>query len=301
MYRTILIPLDGSAFSERALPMATALARTLSAQIILVRAASAATLPGVDRSEAQCRAVEECQAYLYALSTRLSEQSFGVETAIPYGDPGESILLEIGLRSADLVVMCTHGRSGLGRWIYGSVAENVLARSPTPVLLVHPTGEIPTLGPDPAQASILVPLDGSTFAETALPHAATVARAFGGTLWLLRVVERSIASYTYPGVGVVEIANNEERRGAGSYLEGVAQRLRSDGLSVSTVVEEGWVAEIIAYHGRGMGASTIAMATHGRTGILRLLLGSVALEVVRRSSLPVLLVRPSAPAETVSR
>ena len=219
MYRTILVPLDGSAFSERALPMATTLAQTMSARLVLVRAASASVFPGADPTEAQCQAVEEAQAYLWALATGLSEQGLSVEVAVPYGDAAESILLEIGLRGADLVVMCTHGRSGLGRWIYGSVAEQVLARSPAPVLLVHPTGEAATLGPEPKQAALLVTLDGSAFAETALPHAATLAHAFGGTILLLRTVEPSMLAYNYPIMGLVQESLAREHREAEAYLE----------------------------------------------------------------------------------
>jgi nucleotide-binding universal stress UspA family protein len=293
MYHTILVPLDGSAFSERALPMATTLARALRAQVILVRAASAAVFPGTDPTEAQVQAVEEAQAYLSALAAGLSEHDLNIEVAVPYGDAAESILLEIGLRSADLVVMCTHGRSGLGRWIYGSVAEQVLAHSPAPVLLVRPTGEVATLTPEPEQTTLLVPLDGSAFAETALPHTAALARAFGGTILLLCAVEPPMVPYTYQGVSLAPGASMEIAREAESYLEQVAQRLRSAGLSVLTVVREGWPADVIAYRGPALGPSLIVMATHGRTGVARLLLGSVALEVVRRSPLPVMLIRPT--------
>jgi nucleotide-binding universal stress UspA family protein len=292
MYHTILVPLDGSAFSERALPMATTLAHTMSSQLVLVRAASASVFTGADPAEAQCQAVKEAQAYLWAVAAGLSEQGLSIEVAVPYGDAAESILLEVGLHSADLVVMCTHGRSGLGRWIYGSVAEQVLARSPAPVLLVHPTGEVATLGPEPKQATLLVTLDGSAFAETALPHAAALAHVFGGTLVLLRAVARPIAAYSYPGVGLVHESLEEEHQQAESYLGDVAQRLRGDGLSVQTVVREGWPADVIVYRGAALGPKLIVMATHGRTGVVRLLLGSVALEVVRRSPLPVLLIRP---------
>lgn len=291
MYHTILVPLDGSAFSERALPMATTLARALRAQVTLVRAVSAAVFPGTDPTEAEVQAVGEAHAYLSALAAGLSEQGLNVEVAVPYGDAAESILLEIGLRSADLVVMCTHGRSGLGRWIYGSVAEQVLAQSPVPVLLVRPTGSTEMLAPERERTTLLVPLDGSSFAETALTHAATLARAFSATILLLRALEHETASYRSSGrvqddsAGLIPDAE--------PYLEGVAQRLRSTGLSVQTVVEEGRPGDAIAYHAATLGPGLIVMATHGRTGVGRLLLGSVALEVLCHSPLPVMLIRPA--------
>lgn len=300
MYHKILVPLDGSTFSERALPMATGLAQAMKSHVILMHAASASVFPGTDATEAQVQAVDEAKTYLSALKNELSEQGLDVEVAVPYGDAAESILLEIGLRGVDLVVMCTHGRSGLGRWVYGSVAEQVLAQSPAPVLLVHPSGEVATFGPTSTQASILVPLDGSPFAEAALPHAIAIARTFGGTITLLRAVEPPTASHSYPGLDLFQISLEEEHQKAESYLTAVADRLRSDGLSVQTVVREGWPAEIIAYRNAALGPKLIVMATHGRTGVARLLLGSVALQVVRHSLLPILLVRPTQGADPVA-
>ncbi len=296
MYNTILVPLDGSKFSERALPMAASLAEANRSHIILLRAASVSALPGTDSGPAQLQAIAEDQAYLAALAAGLSERGLSVEIAVPYGDAAEAILLEISLRNADLVIMCTHGRSGLGRWIYGSVAEKVLAQSPVPVLLVRPSGEIAMLGPEPAQASVLVPLDGSPFAEAALPHAATLAKAFGSTILLLHATEPPVGAYYYPEIGLVQGVLAEDKGEAESYLSAVAERLRSDGLSVETILREGWPADVIVYQGATLEPRLIVMATHGRTGVVRLIFGSVALEVVRRTSLPVLLIRPGEPA-----
>ncbi len=296
MYKTILVPLDGSEFGERALPMAAALARAMNAQLVLMCAASATTFPGTDATEAQVQAVAEAQAYLQATAADLSGQGLKVDVAVPYGPAAESILLEVELRHADLLVMCTHGRSGLGRWVYGSVAEEVLARSPVPVLLVRHSGEVATLGPEPEQASLLVTLDGSAFAETALPHAVTLARTFGGSILLLRTVEESVPAHRHPSVAILQEATEEQMRASKSYLDDVAERLRQEGVAVQTMVLKGWAADVIAYRGAALGPRLIVMATHGRTGVARWFLGSVAQEVIRRSPLPVLLVRPAAPA-----
>ncbi len=292
MYRTILVPLDGSAFSERALPVAASLAQALQAQVILVRAVSASVFPGVDATDAQVQAVNEAHDYLSALAAGLSEQNLNVDIATPYGDPAEMITLEVGLRKADLVVMCTHGRSGLGRWVYGSVAEQVLARSPVPVLLVRPTGAVTPLALEPGKIKLLVPLDGSLFAEAALPHAADLARALDGTILLMRMVEPPVAPYV-SGEVLVPGVMPELTAQAESYLAEVAQGLREAGLSVETITREGWPADVIAYGAEALGVNLIVMTTRGRTGIVRLLLGSVAMEVVRRSPLPVMLIRPA--------
>jgi nucleotide-binding universal stress UspA family protein len=300
MYHTLLVPLDGSAYSERALPMAMSVARHLKARVFLMRVASTLAFPGADATDAQVQAVRESRIYLEALASGMSGQGVDIETAVPFGDAAEEILVEIGLRKADLVVMCTHGRSGLGRWIYGSVAEQVLHRSPVPVVLVHPTGDATTLEPEPGRTSFLVPLDGSAFAEAALPHAAALARSFGGRILLVRAFEPPIAAYSYAVVSPVQISSEELQQEAESYLKEVAVRLRGDGLPVETIVREGWPAAIIARQGGALGPGLIIMATHGRTGVARLFLGSVALEVVRRSPLPVMLIRPAQQAADAS-
>jgi nucleotide-binding universal stress UspA family protein len=293
MYHTLLVPLDGSAYSERALPMAMSLARHLKARVFLVRTAGALAFPGADAADAQVHAVREARTYLEVLAAGMSGQGADIEIAVPFGDAAGEILEEIGLRKADLVVMCTHGRSGLGRWIYGSVAEQVLHRSPVPVLLVQPTGDAMTLAPEPGRTSFLVPLDGSAFAEAALPHAAAMARSFGGRILLLRTFEPPIAAYSYAVVSPVQVSSEELQREVEAYLEEVAARLRADGLSVETTAREGWPARVIAQQSAALGPGLIVMATHGRTGVARLFLGSVALEIVRRSALPVMLIRPT--------
>jgi nucleotide-binding universal stress UspA family protein len=298
MYRTILVPLDGSPFSERALPMALSFARPLGSRLILTRAAAATTFPGADATDAQVEAVREARDYLAGVVASLSGEGVEVEIAVPYGDPAEQILMEIDLHSADLVVMCTHGRTGLGRWIYGSVAEQVLHRSPVPVVLVHPTGETEMLAPSPALArtAFLVLLDGSPFAETVLPHAADLARALDGTILLLRVVEPPLPTYAFAEASMTPPPVATTYAEAESYVAGVAQRLTEPGLTVQTEVAEGWPADIIAQRSETLGHGMVVMATHGRSGVARLLLGSVALQVVRRSAVPVMLVRPSMPA-----
>lgn len=119
-----------------------------------------------------------------------------------------------------------------------------------------------------------------------------LARAFDGTILLLRAYQRPTPAYPYGEVALTPRSSEDLQQEAASYLDEVAGRLRRDGAAVQTNVREGWAPNIIAYQGPALGSSLIIMATHGRTGIARLLLGSVALEVVRRSPLPVMLIRP---------
>jgi nucleotide-binding universal stress UspA family protein len=139
--RTILVPLDGSALSETALPCAVELATPSGARIVLLRATEAHGLPGVDPIEAQVRVVSEGEAYLGRVADRLSAQGVQpVETSLWYGPPAYAIVEAARLRAIDLIVMTSHGRSGLGRLILGSVAESVLRGTRTPILLLREAG-----------------------------------------------------------------------------------------------------------------------------------------------------------------
>lgn len=137
--KKILVPLDGSALAELALPKAIELARGARGALLLLRAAEAHTLPGVDPTDAQVRVVEEAEAYLAHVAARL-ETADGppVETSVWYGPPAVAIVEAARLRGIDLIVMTTHGRSGLPRLFFGSVAESVLRGTATPILLIRP-------------------------------------------------------------------------------------------------------------------------------------------------------------------
>ena len=134
----ILIPLDGSALAESALGKATELAGDGGATLMLLRAAEARSLPGVDPTEAQVEVVREAEEYLAGVTARLSTQGIkSVETSVWYGSAASAIVEAARLRKADMIVMSTHGRSGLGRLILGSVAESVLRGTTTPILLLR--------------------------------------------------------------------------------------------------------------------------------------------------------------------
>jgi nucleotide-binding universal stress UspA family protein len=296
MYRTILVPLDGSPLAECAVPYAETVARANGAQIILLRAAVAHTLLGTGPGD-EVAAVQEAEAYLADVTTRLFDRS-GVWTATFYGEPAEAIIEEIRLREADLVVMATHGRSGLGRLMYGSVTEAVLGRSPVPVLLVRAWQEELPMALIAEHPRLLVPLDGSAFAEEALPVAQELADALGGELLLMRAgVPLEHARPTESG-GIVApdqqlAALEAEARG---YLRGVSDRLEKRQATTQPQIDArvGTPAEAIAEASREHAVALIVMATHGRTGLARLLLGSVADDVLRHGSVPLLLVRPAA-------
>ena len=134
----ILVPLDGSMLAEAALSTALDLAGKDGATLGLLRAAEASTLPGIDAVRAQITAIREAEEYLAAVAKRLADKGIGrVETHVWYGPAAAAIVEAAAAQKADLIVMCTHGRSGLGRLVLGSVTESVLRGTTVPILVVR--------------------------------------------------------------------------------------------------------------------------------------------------------------------
>jgi len=133
--RTILVPFDGSNLAERALAYAPALSVPTAASLVLVRAVAANTLADIDESVARVHRLATAGHYLLDVSASLRERAFACEIATPLGSPASCILSEAKRRGVDLIAMSTDGRTGPIRWLLGSVAESVVARSPVPVLL----------------------------------------------------------------------------------------------------------------------------------------------------------------------
>jgi nucleotide-binding universal stress UspA family protein len=137
----ILVPLDGSPLAETALGPALDLASGWGASVLLLRAAEAHGLPGTDPTEAQVEVVREAEEYLDSVTRRFrGAPTAGISTSVWYGAPAEAIAEAARFNRVDMIVMTTHGRSGLGRMFLGSVAESVLRSTPTPVLVLHPDG-----------------------------------------------------------------------------------------------------------------------------------------------------------------
>lgn len=291
MFKTILVPLDGSHLAEGALPIATTLAQALHSQLLLVQAVRAFGLAGENLVDLQRRLTADALAYLEPVAAQLRGQGIATQVVAPAELAEDAILVEADARHADLIVMTTHGRSGLGRWLYGSVAESVLMRSPIPVLLVRATADLtPAVAWAPQR--ILVPLDGSFFAEAALPPAVELARALKAPLVLLRVVPGN-APRRLEWAARDEFAPEPPASRGGhatSYLAAQAKALRQGGLTVDTVQRVGSPADAILEEADS--TSLMVMSTHGRSGLQRLLAGSTALTVLRQSVSPILLIRP---------
>jgi nucleotide-binding universal stress UspA family protein len=303
MLRRLVVPLDGSELAERALPYAVQLGRARQGRLVLVRVALAPPPSGFDWEAQQTAAVVEADQYLAEVVAKLGP-SVPVETSIPYGRPATEIVNLVREVQADGVVMATHGRTGVAHLLYGSVAETVLAASPVPVFLVHAQpGEAAPVPFDPPAARLLVPLDGSPFAEAALATAVDVLGP-SGELILLSVVaaaEHAQRDEHYRVIAYLDQVQEALEREARDYLNSVARRIVRDhpGTRLRVEVRVGKPAEGIATAAGTELADVVVMSTHGRTGVRRAVTGSVAGAVLRTSHTPVLMVHPVAePGQT---
>jgi nucleotide-binding universal stress UspA family protein len=293
MINTILVPLDGSPLAERALPHAEAIATATGARIALIRAVQEQTFLAIEKPAARVTAMAEAEAYLTEIADRLIARGFTVDTGVVHDGAATAILAEAERREANLIAMATHGRGGFGRLRYGSVAEAVLRRTETPLLLVRAWSVERQAAPFAVRPRLLVPLDGTAFAEEALLVATRLALALGGELILLHAVS-PFEQVFMPEAILANFPDEEAARGAEAreYLEQLVARGATGGCQTTIDVRLDVPTLAIEEAARDHTADLVVMATHGRTALGRLALGNVADAVLQYSRVPLLLVRP---------
>ena len=286
MIGTVIVPLDGSELSERALNIAEAIAGRTSSDLLIARVGRI----GADEPE-----MEQIRKYLKA---RASNASGKVATFTDRGRPAQSII-ELAHQHVDpIIVMSTHGRGGIHRWMTGSVAEEVVRGAGVPVLLVRGDQEIPSAEKIELR-SILLPVDGSRYSESAIDYAVELARLFGSTLHLIRVVDTPSAygmlsrhMETAATGDILDEIIDSMRDEANAYIDQLAERLSSEGVQVRKTVVEGFPGEQLIEHERRGFFQLVVMATAGRSGVSRVVFGSVAERMLKLGRSPVMMVRP---------
>lgn len=283
MYEKVLISLDGSEDSEVVLPYAEELARRLHSKLEIV---------GV-YSEHEHTSERLFKNYLNDLINQLNSKGLQSRAVFLYGNAAEEILNYANNSDTSLIGMATHGRSGIGRWILGSVAEKVLKGATKPLLLVSEKRSKVTAAEKPIFQRILIPLDGSTLGEAMLPWAKELARRTKSKLFLLHVI---LSPDKLTGVSHYAISFEEQliatlRKQGREYITSVAAELEREKLDFKHDLITGMPADTILDYANENDIDLIAMSTHGRTGVGRFILGSVADKVVHVSKLPVLLIR----------
>lgn len=302
MMRKIVIPLDGSRFAERVLAHISRLGTPNSAELLLVRVIESSRYYSYVSPDAvhifdftQWR--KEAEAYLKRVAGELRALGYKVNTLVTDGDVATTICEVASAQDAGLIAMTTHGRSGVQRWLMGSVADRIIRTTSLPIYLVRPGKEVLVSGP-PQQ--ILVPLDGSALAESALSPALDLIAGTDAEVWLVQAVEipelwgeEFISAETMASLPSLE----EQEIQARAYLEKVAGALQAQGHRAHIHVESGHPANVIASVAAAQTIDTIVMSTHGRSGLSRWVFGSVAEKVMRLVDCPVLLVRASVAPE----
>jgi nucleotide-binding universal stress UspA family protein len=300
MYTKILIPLDGSRTSERVLPFARVLAVTLKLPVELLEV--------VDVSAASTHVASDKARYLDALIAEGERESrehlkavaaefagSKVSCTVERGQPADAIIERAAADKGTLIAMATHGRSGVNRWVMGSVAEKVLRGSESTMFLVR-AGEEARPDGTAMIRSIVVPLDGSELAESVLPTVVEIAKSLELEVVLCRAYELAASAYYgnedyLPNYDEMLLNLKKEVEG---YLANKADSLKTAGLTrVSWIALAGSGADEIVRYSREHPDALIAMCTHGRSGIRRWVLGSVTERVVRHSGDPVLVVHPT--------
>jgi len=297
MYTKILVPLDGSRTSERALPFARVLAGTLKLPVELLEV--------VDVSAVSAQAANEKASYLDALIAEGERESrehlkmiaadfpgSKVSCTVERGKPADVIIERAAADQGTLIAMATHGRSGVNRWVMGSVAEKVLRGSESTMFLVRADQAARADGATMIK-SIVVPLDGSELAESVLPTVVEIAKSLDLAVVLCRVYELAASAY----YGSEDYLPNYDemllhlKKQVEGYLAEKASSLKTAGLiRVSWIALPGSGADEIVRYSREHPDALIALCTHGRSGVRRWVLGSVTERVVRYSGDPVLVV-----------
>jgi nucleotide-binding universal stress UspA family protein len=305
MYTKMLIALDGSKTAEQVLPYARFLTSRFNKPAELIAVVDIAAMmahvsaeKAADLYDMVQEGVRSGEAYLKQIAA--SFHGAMVNCIIEKGR-AEEVIIDAGEADTGmLITMATHGRSGVHRWLLGSVVEKVLRATANPLLLIRAKENAKSEG-EASLKSIIVPLDGSELAESVLPLAAGLANKLDLAVVLFRGYNTPYSVYGY-GYGYyaidVDKVTAAMRNDAHDYLEKKAAELKYLRVAkISCVVKEGFSADEIIKVARETPDSLIAICSHGRSGIKRWVLGSVTETVVRHADNPVLVLRPAIPSE----
>lgn len=292
----LVVPLDGSRLAEVVVVPVTRLATRLSARVILLHVLEDRA-PSTVHGDRHLTTAAEADAYLAEIAQGMAAEGVDVEYhshANPEGDVAASISDHAAELGASLLVLCTHGRGRPRDWIVGSIAQQVVRKAETPVVLIRPPAEETSAFPP---HSVVTALDGTPEGERVLPVAAAFARSFGVAHHLLIAVptlgtltgDRIAAARLVPSATAATLDLEAEE--AGAYVRALADELSASGVQTEAHVARGDIAQSVLDLADAEGPALIAMATHARSGLDGFWSASVGQRVVHRARSPLLLVR----------
>jgi nucleotide-binding universal stress UspA family protein len=300
MFKRILVPLDGSAMAEQALPHAAAMAQAFDARIVLIRVLEPAgreeqLLPADPLDWEMQRA--EAQSYLDRIAGKLREDGPEVAAALLEGQPAERIIDQAGGAEADLILLASHGRSGLNGTTLGSVVQKVIHRARTSIMIARSYHREPRDVAAVRYREIVVPLDGSRRAEVVLPAVSTLARRFDSRVRLVHVVRRPEFPQAEPGAAPYqELSEQVTALGwqeSTKYLDKVRAWLPAE--SAADLLVSADVAEALQEAAEEEGADLVVLSAHGHSECTRRAYGSITTSFIMYGSAPLLIVQDLEP------
>jgi len=296
MFKHILVPLDGSRMAESALGMAASLARRFGAALTLIHLVEK-DAPSEIHQERHLVSAAEASAYLAEVSSLSILGGLAVSTHVheaQVSDVADSVTQHAAELAPDLIVMSSHGKGGARRLLFGTIAQQIISRGNTPVLVVRPSAGVREEGA--RWRTVLAPIDGNPAHEKGLPVAMDIARAFECRLHLLMVVPtvgnlggfQGALSLLLPNTTRVKL--EMDSASARVYVAEREKELTAAGVHAGCETSRGDPARAIVKAARRLSADLVVMGTHGRAGTDAFWAGSVAAHVVNRAVAPLLLV-----------
>jgi nucleotide-binding universal stress UspA family protein len=296
--RTVLVPLDGSETGERALPWAKAVAGS-DAQIVLMEVTPVASTVRSIGGQVIGTAETIQEGYRQMAEQQLGDavaKWFGkddkVSTVIATGDPGEQILAVAEEKEADLIVMSSHGRGAIGRFVSGSVADRVVRHAPLPVMIIGPEGDIAT---DAKIGRVIAPIEDSELSRAALPIAGAIAKLAGAPVVVINVMVPSTDIATiYPGMvntvpaSAIDESHEQLTVAARAIVDQAVAFLKEDGVDASGEIYQGGAANSIM--SALQPGDVIVLSSHARSGLARWVIGSTSMKLIRNGQAPVVVV-----------
>ena len=293
MYKKILVPLDGSELAEVSLPYAEELASRLGSEITLIYMSPSENNPYYNvRKLYLDKIVSTTTGDCEKLSKKPEAGAIKIKSAMLFGNVAEEIVNYADKEDMGLIVIATHGRSGIKQWAMGSVASKIITATRRPIMLIRAKEA------DAAKKGtidkLLLPLDGSKESESILPYALEIASKFKSEVIMFQAISLAFPTYAAEAYAYVTYSDQQTdamKASAMDYLEKIGSSFREKGIEVKSDVRFGSTADEVINYTDEIGADLVAMTTHGRSGIGRWLFGSTTARVMKGGNTNLLLVR----------